>query len=163
MTFPCLGSAFRSRGGGPPQTRFVAPPAAPRSSDTRRCGPFSACSTPLPARSARRTGRCSTRPLHLRTSRGRPIESGWGPRQSERRCSPPRCAPFIAPALLAKALTSLDVLSDGRLTAGLGMGWLRQEYAAAGVPYERRGERMDEYLRCLEALWTQDPVEFAGE
>ena len=55
------------------------------------------------------------------------------------------------------------MLSGGRLTAGLGMGWLPQEYAAAGVPYERRGERMDEYLRCLEALWTQDPVEFAGE
>jgi probable F420-dependent oxidoreductase len=73
------------------------------------------------------------------------------------------CAPFTAPALLAKTLTSLDVLSGGRLTAGLGMGWLPQEYAAAGVPYERRGERMDEYLRCLEALWTQDPVEFAGE
>ena len=73
------------------------------------------------------------------------------------------CAPFSAPALLAKTLTSLDVLSGGRLTAGLGMGWLRHEYAAAGVPYERRGERMDEYVRCLEALWTQDPVEFAGE
>jgi probable F420-dependent oxidoreductase len=73
------------------------------------------------------------------------------------------CAPFTAPALLAKTLTSLDVLSGGRLTVGLGMGWLRQEYAAAGVPYERRGARMDEYLRCLEALWTQDPVEFAGE
>jgi probable F420-dependent oxidoreductase len=73
------------------------------------------------------------------------------------------CAPFTAPALLAKTLTSLDVLSGGRFTAGLGMGWLRQEYTAAGVPYERRGERMDEYLRCLEALWTQDPVEFAGE
>ena len=73
------------------------------------------------------------------------------------------CAPFTAPALLAKTLTSLDVLSGGRLTAGLGMGWLPEEYAAAGVPYERRGERMDEYLRCLEALWTQDPVEFAGE
>ena len=72
------------------------------------------------------------------------------------------CAPFTAPALLAKTLTSLDVLSGGRLTAGLGMGWLPQEYAAAGVPYERRGERMDEYLRCLKALWTQDPVEFAG-
>jgi hypothetical protein len=43
------------------------------------------------------------------------------------------------------------------------MGWLEQEYVAAGVPYERRGERMDEYLRCLEALWTQDPVEFAGD
>ena len=55
------------------------------------------------------------------------------------------------------------MLSGGRLTVGLGMGWLPEEYAAAGVPYERRGARMDEYLRCLEALWTQDPVEFAGE
>jgi probable F420-dependent oxidoreductase len=73
------------------------------------------------------------------------------------------CAPFTAPALLAKTLTSLDVLCGGRLTAGLGMGWMPQEYAAAGVPFERRGARMDEYLRCLEALWTQDPVEFAGE
>jgi probable F420-dependent oxidoreductase len=73
------------------------------------------------------------------------------------------CAPFTAPALLAKTLTSLDVLSGGRLTVGLGMGWLPEEYAAAGVPYERRGARMDEYLRCLEALWTRDPVEFAGE
>lgn len=73
------------------------------------------------------------------------------------------CAPFTAPALLAKTLTSLDVLSGGRLTVGLGMGWMPQEYAAAGVPFERRGARMDEYLRCLKALWTQDPVEFAGE
>ena len=73
------------------------------------------------------------------------------------------CAPFTAPALLAKMLASLDVLSGGRLTVGLGMGWLPQEYAAAGVPFERRGARMEEYLHCLEALWTQDPVEFAGE
>ena len=73
------------------------------------------------------------------------------------------CAPFTAPALLAKTLTTLDVVSHGRLTAGLGLGWLPEEYAAAGVPYERRGARMDEYLRCLYALWTQDPVEFAGE
>ena len=73
------------------------------------------------------------------------------------------CAPFTAPALLAKTLTSLDVVSGGRLTVGLGMGWMPQEYAAAGVPFERRGARMDEYLRCLEALWTQDPVEFAGD
>ena len=73
------------------------------------------------------------------------------------------CALFTAPAMLAKTLTSLDVLSGGRLTVGLGIGWLPQEYAAAGVPFERRGARMDEYLRCLEACWTQDPVEFAGE
>ncbi|HWH29672.1 MAG TPA: TIGR03619 family F420-dependent LLM class oxidoreductase [Mycobacteriales bacterium] len=73
------------------------------------------------------------------------------------------CAPFTAPALLAKATSSLDVLSDGRLTVGLGIGWLPHEYAAAGVPFERRGARMEEYLRCLQALWTQDPVEFRGE
>jgi probable F420-dependent oxidoreductase len=73
------------------------------------------------------------------------------------------CAPFTAPALLAKAMTSLDVLCGGRLTVGLGIGWLPQEYAVAGVPFERRGARMDEYLRCLTALWTQDPVEFTGE
>ena len=73
------------------------------------------------------------------------------------------CAPFTAPALLAKALTSVDVLSGGRLTVGLGLGWLPEEYAAAGVPFERRGARMDEYLRCLHALWTQDPAEFSGE
>ena len=73
------------------------------------------------------------------------------------------CAPFTAPALLAKSMTSLDVLSDGRLTVGLGIGWLPHEYAAAGIPFTRRGARMEEYLRCLDALWTQDPVEFAGE
>ena len=73
------------------------------------------------------------------------------------------CAPFTAPALLAKQTTSLDVLSEGRLTVGLGIGWLPQEYAAAGVPFTRRGDRMEEYVRCLQALWTQDPVEFSGE
>ena len=73
------------------------------------------------------------------------------------------CAPFTAPALLAKSTATLDHLSSGRLTVGLGIGWLPHEYAAAGVPLERRGARMEEYLRCLHALWTQDPVEFAGE
>jgi probable F420-dependent oxidoreductase len=73
------------------------------------------------------------------------------------------CAPFTPPALLAKAMASLDVLSGGRLTVGLGIGWLPQEFVAAGVPMERRGARMDEYLRCLTALWTEDPVEFSGE
>ena len=73
------------------------------------------------------------------------------------------CAPFTPPAVLAKSFTTLDVLSGGRLTVGLGIGWLPHEYAAAGVPYTRRGARMEEYLQCLEALWTQDPVEFAGE
>lgn len=73
------------------------------------------------------------------------------------------CAPFTPPALLAKNLATLDHLTAGRLTVGLGIGWLRQEYAAANVPFDRRGARMDEYLRALVALWTQDPVEFDGE
>lgn len=73
------------------------------------------------------------------------------------------CAPFTPPAVLAKSLSSLDLLTGGRLTVGLGMGWLAQEYAAAGVPFERRGARLEEYLRCLYALWSDDPVEFAGD
>ena len=73
------------------------------------------------------------------------------------------CAPFTPPALLARSMTSLDVLSGGRLTVGLGIGWMPQEYAAVGIPFARRGARMEEYLRCLEALWTRDPVEFEGE
>lgn len=73
------------------------------------------------------------------------------------------CAPFTPPVLLAKAMVTMDHLCRGRLTVGVGMGWLPHEYVAAGVPFERRGARMDEYLRCLEALWTQDPTEFAGD
>lgn len=73
------------------------------------------------------------------------------------------CALFTPPALLAKSMTTLDVLSGGRLTVGLGIGWLPQEYAAAGIPFARRGARMEEYLQCLQALWIQDPAEFAGE
>jgi probable F420-dependent oxidoreductase len=72
-------------------------------------------------------------------------------------------APFESPALLAKQLATLDVLCGGRLIAGLGLGWLPAEFTASGVPFERRGARMDEYLRCLDALWGPDPVQFDGE
>ena len=73
------------------------------------------------------------------------------------------CAPFTPPVLLAKAMVTMDHLCQGRLTVGLGIGWLPHEYVAAGIGFERRGARMDEYLRCLKALWTQDPTEFAGD
>src|SRR5262245_54625743 len=49
--------------------------------------------------------------------------------------------PFFSPALLAKQLATLDVVSAGRLDAGLGIGWLKPEYVASGVPYEHRGAR----------------------
>ncbi len=73
------------------------------------------------------------------------------------------CAPFTPPVVLAKAMSTLDHLSGGRVTTGIGMGWLPQEYVAAGVPFQRRGARMEEYVRCLKAVWTQDPVQFDGE
>jgi len=71
--------------------------------------------------------------------------------------------PFYAPAVLAKQLATLDVLSAGRLNVGLGIGWSEDEYDAVGVPFKDRGRRGDEFLRCLDAIWTQDVVEFEGE
>jgi probable F420-dependent oxidoreductase len=71
--------------------------------------------------------------------------------------------PFYPPVALAKQFAALDVLSAGRLDAGIGLGWSADEYAAAGVPMERRGARFDEWLDCLDALLTGTDVEFAGE
>lgn len=70
---------------------------------------------------------------------------------------------FYAPALLAKQLAAVDVLSEGRLDAGIGLGWSADEYAAAGVPMAGRGRRYDEWLDCLHRLLTEDPVSFQGE
>jgi probable F420-dependent oxidoreductase len=71
--------------------------------------------------------------------------------------------PFYAPIVLAKNLTSIDVLSEGRLDAGLGLGWSPDEFAAAGTPIEHRGARAEEFIACLRTIWTDDPVEFRGE
>ncbi|MDQ6649488.1 MAG: TIGR03619 family F420-dependent LLM class oxidoreductase [Actinomycetota bacterium] len=71
--------------------------------------------------------------------------------------------PFYAPIVLAKQLTTLDILSAGRLDVGVGLGWAPQEFAATNVPIERRGKRAEEYVACLQAIWAADPVEFEGE
>jgi len=71
--------------------------------------------------------------------------------------------PFYAPLVLAKALNSIDVVSNGRLDAGLGLGWEPEEFIAAGVDIARRGARAEEFVACLRAIWSDDPVEFAGE
>ena len=55
------------------------------------------------------------------------------------------------------------MLSGGRLDVGLGIGWSQDEYEAVGVPFKHRGRRADEFLRCLDAIWTQDVTEFHGE
>ncbi len=71
--------------------------------------------------------------------------------------------PFYSPLLLAKALTTIDRLCDGRLDAGLGIGWSREEYAAVGAPYERRGARAEEFVRSLRSIWTGDVITLDGE
>jgi probable F420-dependent oxidoreductase len=71
--------------------------------------------------------------------------------------------PWYPPALLARLLTSLDVLSGGRLVPGLGAGWSPEEFEAVNVPMNERGARLDELLDVLEQLWTADPAEYHGK
>jgi probable F420-dependent oxidoreductase len=71
--------------------------------------------------------------------------------------------PLHNPVHLAKRLSTIDVLSGGRLLAGVGVGWLREEYEAVGVPFEHRGRRADEYLAAMRALWRDAPSTFDGE
>jgi probable F420-dependent oxidoreductase len=67
--------------------------------------------------------------------------------------------PWYNPVLLARRLTTLDILSRGRLRLGFGIGWSPDEYDAAGVPWKARGKRADEALSALKAIWTMDTVE----
>jgi probable F420-dependent oxidoreductase len=70
--------------------------------------------------------------------------------------------PLYNPLILARQLTTLDVLSKGRLRVGLGVGWNIDELEASGVPWAERGTRTDEALHVLKAVWTTEPVEFHG-
>ncbi len=72
--------------------------------------------------------------------------------------------PYRNPVVTAKMLATIDVLSGGRVTVGVGVGWLREEFEALGAPdFDRRGAVSDEYLRVFKALWTQDPASYHGE
>lgn len=71
--------------------------------------------------------------------------------------------PFYNPVVMARQLTTLDVLSGGRLRVGLGLGWSEDEFEAAGASLKERGARADEFIRILKAIWTTDPVEFVGK
>jgi len=66
------------------------------------------------------------------------------------------------PVVLAKEVATLDRLSGGRVILGVGVGWLEEEFAALGVPFAGRGERTDEYVAVMRALWTQDLASFSG-
>lgn len=66
------------------------------------------------------------------------------------------------PVVMAKMLTSIDTLSNGRLICGVGVGWWREEFAALGVPFEARGRRADETIRIFKELWTSPEPRFEG-
>jgi probable F420-dependent oxidoreductase len=66
------------------------------------------------------------------------------------------------PVYTAKEISSLDWLSGGRVDLGVGVGWLKEEFEALGVPWERRGARTDEYIEVLRTLWCDDTSSFSG-
>src|SRR5262245_60450042 len=72
--------------------------------------------------------------------------------------------PYRNPVATAKTLATIDVLSRGRVTVGVGVGWLREEFEAlAAADFDRRGAVSDEYLRIFKTLWTESPASFRGE
>src|SRR5207245_6613610 len=67
------------------------------------------------------------------------------------------------PVVMAKMLTTIDALSNGRLIVGVGVGWWKEELTILGAPFERRGRQADEALEVFKALWTQANPSFEGE
>src|SRR5574339_48705 len=67
---------------------------------------------------------------------------------------------FHNPITLAKGFTTIDILSEGRTICGFGIGWSKDEYLAANIPYEKRGERANEILKAMKKVWTENIVEF---
>ena len=71
--------------------------------------------------------------------------------------------PYYNPVTLARRLSTIDILSKGRLNVGLGLGWSPDEMEATGADIKVRGARADEFIQVLKALWTTDPSEFHGK
>ena len=71
--------------------------------------------------------------------------------------------PYYNPITLARRLTTLDYLSNGRLRVGLGLGWSKDEMDATGADMTKRGAMADEFLQVIKAIWTTNPVEFRGK
>jgi probable F420-dependent oxidoreductase len=67
------------------------------------------------------------------------------------------------PVVMAKMLTTIDALSNGRLICGVGVGWWEEELTTLGVPFKQRGRHADEILQIFKTLWTSDHPTFNGE
>jgi len=70
---------------------------------------------------------------------------------------------FHSPVILARRFATLDLLSEGRAIAGLGIGWSKDEYQASNIPFKDKGERANEFLQVLKRIWTDAVVEFKGK
>jgi probable F420-dependent oxidoreductase len=70
--------------------------------------------------------------------------------------------PYYNPVMLARRISTLDVLSGGRVRLGLGLGWSKDEHDALGAEMRHRGARADEFLQVLKVIWTTDPAIFQG-
>jgi probable F420-dependent oxidoreductase len=71
--------------------------------------------------------------------------------------------PYRHPMLLAKTVATLDALSNGRLDLGLGVGYMRREFAAVGATFDGRGRLMDEAIEVMKQAWTGHPVDHNGD
>jgi alkanesulfonate monooxygenase SsuD/methylene tetrahydromethanopterin reductase-like flavin-dependent oxidoreductase (luciferase family) len=71
-------------------------------------------------------------------------------------------APLYHPVLLAEEIATLDIVTEGRLVFGLGLGYRREEFDYFGVPYAERAARMSEAIELIKQLWTLDEVDFSG-
>jgi probable F420-dependent oxidoreductase len=72
--------------------------------------------------------------------------------------------PYRNPVLTAKMVASLDVLSGGRVTLGVGVGWLKEEFEALDAPpFDKRGAVTDEWIAIFKQLWTQSPASYSGQ
>jgi probable F420-dependent oxidoreductase len=67
------------------------------------------------------------------------------------------------PVVMAKMLTTIDALSNGRLILGVGVGWWEEELTTLGAPFKQRGRHADEILKIFKTLWTSDHPTFEGE
>ena len=72
-------------------------------------------------------------------------------------------AAYRHPIVLGKALASIERFAPGRLVLGLGRGWMQEEFDALGVAFEKRGARLEEYIRALRAIWSGESSAFEGK
>ena len=70
--------------------------------------------------------------------------------------------PYRSPLETARAFANIDQLSGGRCILGVGVGWAREEFAALGVPFEKRGAITNEYLAAIKRLWTEETASYEG-